>query len=697
MLGDHILVNLHVNSFNMNTRKFFLSVFVMVLSCMFFTNLSSIAQNTGQKLIDSLKAAASSKVNDTNKMKALYKLAKNLQENEPQQALRYAEDALNLSKNLNKKKTEANCLQVIGNIYNNLSEYHKGIEYQEKALKIFEEINDKSGMERCFGNIGNNYTNLSDYSKALEYQEKSLKICEELHDKFSIEICLLNIGSIYDDLANYPKALEYDEKSLRLAEESGNKQQIGKCLNNIGLIYEELADFPRSLEYFEKALKIKEELGDKPGIAGCFANKGMICADLSDYPKALEYYEKSLKMFEVLGDKQDFAIVLMSIGGVYNKLLDYTKALQYLEKSLKMFEELGIKHLIAHDLKNIGQIYIKKSDCNKALEYANKSLSIGQEIEGLSLQCNALEVISEAYEKMGKSKKALEYYKMFIKCRDSLINKENTKKTVQIQMQYEFDKKESIAKAEQQRKDAIALAETQKQKLFRNVIIGGFALLLILGVIISIIVNQRREIRLIKHERNRISRELHDDIGAELNRITMISQHLHQKTNEDEEMQEKLMSISETGKKVLGSIGEIIWTMNPQKNNLASLFAYIRRYVTEYLEMNGIEVHIDFPDEIPVNSITDEYRRNVFLVIKEAIYNITKYSRASRVMLSLKFLKRIAEVKISDNGIGFSVNEKQQWGNGLRNMDQRMKDIGGVFQISSEQNQGTLISLNFPV
>jgi signal transduction histidine kinase len=137
--------------------------------------------------------------------------------------------------------------------------------------------------------------------------------------------------------------------------------------------------------------------------------------------------------------------------------------------------------------------------------------------------------------------------------------------------------------------------------------------------------------------------------------------------------------------------------MNPQKDNLESLVAYIRRFATEYLDMNGIEVAIEVPEEIPAKSVSDEYRRNIFLVVKEAVYNITKYSKATRVRLSMNLRKRSAVLEISDNGTGFSVKEKQNWGNGLRNMDQRMKDIRGTFRISSEINQGTQIRLTFPV
>ncbi len=229
---------------------------------------------------------------------------------------------------------------------------------------------------------------------------------------------------------------------------------------------------------------------------------------------------------------------------------------------------------------------------------------------------------------------------------------------------------------------------------------AGYILVILAGfwaAIRTTLENQRKKIRLIVNERNRIARELHDDIGAELNRITIVSQLLHNAPNSNKDQQEKLRYISEAGKKVLGSIGEIIWTMNPQKDNLDSLLAYIRRFVTEYLETNEIDVNIEFPDEIPANAVSDEYRRNLFLVVKEATANISKYSKATTVRLSMNIRDRLADFEISDNGIGFSVKEKQNWGNGLRNMNQRMKDIGGDFEISSGQNQGTLIRLTFPV
>jgi len=216
----------------------------------------------------------------------------------------------------------------------------------------------------------------------------------------------------------------------------------------------------------------------------------------------------------------------------------------------------------------------------------------------------------------------------------------------------------------------------------------------IAGVIATFMM-QYEYLELIEKERARISKELHDDIGAELTRITVLTQLLQNQAGIDIKQQEKLKKILEAGKKVFGSIGEIIWTMNRSNDSLESLLAYIRRFVGEYLEMNDIDIQIDFPDEIPIFVIHDENRRNIFLVVKEAIHNITKYSQATKVKISLIIEENTVDMAIHDNGIGFKIEEKQGWGNGLHNMNQRMQDIGGTFTICSSAQLGTQVNFRF--
>lgn len=206
----------------------------------------------------------------------------------------------------------------------------------------------------------------------------------------------------------------------------------------------------------------------------------------------------------------------------------------------------------------------------------------------------------------------------------------------------------------------------------------------------------RREIRMITRERSRIARELHDDVGAELTRITILSQNLQKKPALDAEILEKLQKISDTGKRLLGSIGEIIWAMNPRQDNLESLTAYILKYVTEYLDTAGIRVKIEYPDTIPGRMVSDPYRRNVFLAVKEAVSNITRHSKATEVRFSLFLDDSQVTIEMADNGSGFSPEIKNGAGNGLKNMQERMKEVGGSFGIFSEPGKGALVRFRFP-
>jgi signal transduction histidine kinase len=669
--------------------------------------VEAFAQKHGQEKIDSLFTVLKTAKEDSSKVNIIIGLAYEFLIYNPDSAVFFANEALVHATKINCKLGIVDAHMVIGRVLINLGKYKEAVKNYTNALVLCDELlpsatagyksiilKRKGNSYNCIGGINLNQGN---YPDGLKNLFAALKIFLETGNKKGIGYVYNNLGNIYFNLGNYPEALKNYFAALKIQEEIGDRPNIAGSYDNIGAVYMDQGNYAEALKNYFTALKIYEELDDKRGKAENLNNIGNIYDRQGNYAEALKNYFAALKLDEEFRDKRGKINDLNNIGTVYFNQGNYAEALKSHLAALKINEELGDKQQMAYSYINIGDDYIKLKKYSEASRYLNKGLSLGKEIGSLDDIKLSYMGLADLDSVKGNFKQSLENYKMFINYRDSLVNKKNTKKMMQIQMQYEFDKKESLGKVEQEKKDAIALEELQKQKLIRNGFVGGFAVLLIFVVIIFIIRFQREKIRLIKKERNRISRELHDDIGAELSRITVISQSLQKKTNENDEIYEKLGKISEAGKKVLGSIGEIIWTMNPQKNNLESIFAYIRRYVSEYFEMSGIEVNIEFPDKIPTNSVSDEYRRNIFLVIKEAIYNITKHSKATRVRLTMKFRKRLAEFEISDNGTGFSVTEKQNWGNGLSNMNQRMKDIGGDFQISSDENQGTLIKFTFPV
>jgi len=193
-------------------------------------------------------------------------------------------------------------------------------------------------------------------------------------------------------------------------------------------------------------------------------------------------------------------------------------------------------------------------------------------------------------------------------------------------------------------------------------------------------------------ERDRIGREMHDDIGSALTTILYLSDDLKVKSKEDDNKIADKIATTATG--VVDKMNEIIWSMNRQYDTLDDLIAYTRQHAVEFLQNYCLKYHFDVPGLIPDIPISGEQRRNIYLVIKESLHNIVKHSGASEVSISFQ-LNGGLRACIHDNGKGLETNSQHRFGNGLKNMRQRMESIGGTFEV--ENKNGTTIKLYCPL
>jgi signal transduction histidine kinase/ligand-binding sensor domain-containing protein len=199
--------------------------------------------------------------------------------------------------------------------------------------------------------------------------------------------------------------------------------------------------------------------------------------------------------------------------------------------------------------------------------------------------------------------------------------------------------------------------------------------------------------RALERERARISQDMHDEVGSSLSEIAILSELAKKKPEEaDLHMQE----ISERAAEVIDSVSEIVWAMNPKNDTLDNLIAHVRRYAVKYLVIGGIKCKFNAPDDIPALHLSAEVRRNLFLMVKEALHNVVKHSRASEVSITARVSDPGLEIVIQDNGQGFRVAERPGAGNGLSSMSKRITAIGGVLKIESEPKKGTALTIHLP-
>ncbi len=346
---------------------------------------------------------------DTNRLKAIHKIAWSYSSNNPDTAIILAGQELKLARQTKQRKYEA----------------------------------------RALNTIGVSYTNNGDYPLALKNNFASLKINEEIKYKKGIASSYNNIGDIYMNQGNYPEALKNHFAALKIREEIKDKKGIAYSYNGIGIIYNNQRNYPEALKNHFAALKIREEIKDKKGIAYSYGNIGVNYMNQGNYPEALKNYFASLKINEELKDKNGIAGVLVNLGQSYAMLNKTKEAKNYLDKALQLSKEISNKN------------YIKSC-------YGN---------------------LTSLDSLMGNYKAAFEYQKLYIIYSDSLNNEETKKKSLQSSMQYEFDKKEITAKAEQNKLDAINAEEKKKQRIVIYAVAG---LLLLVGVFAVFMFNRFR-------------------------------------------------------------------------------------------------------------------------------------------------------------------------------------------------------------
>ncbi len=193
-----------------------------------------------------------------------------------------------------------------------------------------------------------------------------------------------------------------------------------------------------------------------------------------------------------------------------------------------------------------------------------------------------------------------------------------------------------------------------------------------------------------QEERNRISADMHDDLGAGMTTIRLYSE-LAKNKLVDNPIPE-IDKISSSSNELLNKMNAIIWSMSSSNDSLGNLTAYIRSYALEYFEGTGVDCRISIPEDLPNIEVIGEIRRNVFLVVKEALNNILKHSKATKVMLKLEKVPGGLTLIIHDNGVGIDLGNLRQFGNGLKNMKKRMEDVNIDFKI--ENKKGTTITLH---
>jgi serine phosphatase RsbU (regulator of sigma subunit) len=379
---------------------------------------------------------------------------------------------------------KVNTYMNIGHLLGKGHDYLKADSVMNLAISLARKIAFKRGEAEALDY--SEFVNWSrgEFSTALRNGVVALKLFHELGNTNHEASTLSHLAVIYCDLGDYPKALEYDLKCLKIYEKIGNKTGIANALSNTGNVYNYQNDHWQAMDYYLRSLKMRRVLGDKKNIATSLNNIGNVYDEQKEFTKALDYANQGLAMRIEIDDKTGMAASLSNIAAIYGNQEKYPQALDEFDKALALHKELMDKDGIAQVQCYKADLFLKWKKYKEAVECATQGIVTAQEVGAMNLLQDDCRVLSESYEQLGKDIQSLEYYKKYIVYRDSLFNKENVKKLVQSQMNYEFEQKHAAETAAQEKKDALAMQERNKQIFIRNSFIAGFVLMIALAFFI---------------------------------------------------------------------------------------------------------------------------------------------------------------------------------------------------------------------
>ena len=632
-----------------------------ILSCLLLCLFQPLcAQKNGQELIDSLLGELSLQKQDTAVINLQNAISlQNTFLGNFDTAIYYVNCAMKLAEKKHYKKGIADACYNTGNIFDSKGNRTAALEKYFQSLKIQQEIGNTVGIIDAYMNIGSNYHSIGNETEAITYELIALKIAEKINDRYRIASCYINISLIYNSQGNYEEAEKNALASLKMAAQIGNKYVQVTNYINLGLIYYYLNRYPQALQSYDSALNISLLLKNKIDVAYSYNGIALIKEMMKDYPEALRNNYAAMKIQEETADKYGMSISCQNLGSVYTKSNNPAEGRKWALKALALSKELG-------DKVNIRDIY-------QILLWADSSL--------------------------GNFKAAFEDHKMYSLYKDSLFNEENTRKITQSVMQYEFDKKQLSDSLKNKEIKELAAIQLKRQKTFTyaSVIVG--ILLLALSILIYFYYKQVATQKQ-KTERLRLSRDLHDDIGSTLSSMGMYSKIAIDKLQEQnsKEAFEVLDKMNSLSRRMSDQMNDLVWNINPDNDSMQQTADRMKLIAAKALEPLDINYRFNTHGINENIFLSIEQRKNLLLLFKEAINNITKYAACKNVNVDLSFRNGLVMLNISDDGIGFDVNgdvSENTGGNGLRNMKTRITQLGGSFSISSETGKGTVINCSF--
>ncbi|HEX8269481.1 MAG TPA: tetratricopeptide repeat protein [Flavobacterium sp.] len=584
---------------------------LLLLASLFITSMS-LAQSKADSLVSILPKAK----NDIDKANLLNAIADEFKSSDPVQVHSYASRALALSRKIKYPLAEGNALLNLGNSNIILGNYPEALTHFLAAQQVFEKENAADG----------------DIKRALVRTYGS-------------------IGIVFSEQSNYARALQYHLKAVRIAENLQDFEKTARLYNNIGVVYQALESDFKALDYFIKAQKLQVRIGD-PTVGFTATNIGNIYLRQKDASKAAEFYQQARDHFQKNPNAR-------GLGELYNNIALYHKsggnaseAEKLLRQALLQFGQIDDKFGAADTYLHLSQLQFDGSHYNEALASANKALSYATELKIPDQIIASEKLLGSIYQQQGNDAEALQHFQAYSNAKDSLANHENVRRSVQAEMNFEFEKKEALQKKDNEKRELLYAEQSKRHQLQMG--FGALSILLLCGIAFLIYsrTQLRKTLTLQKELAEYEQKALHLQMNPHFvfNCLGSISSFIVQNG-------------TDSAIKYLSKFSKLMrLTLEYSKESLIPIDKEIES-LQNYLELEQLRFNQKFEFSITKSSdIEDDMALPPLLlqpfVENAIIHGLIPKKEQGNISISFAVLAECLICTIADNGIGFETSQE---------------------------------------
>lgn len=575
--------------------------------------------------------------------------------------------------------------------------------YGEKALLFAQKTKKHELISQCYSNLGGVYLRKENFKKSEESYQKAIQIRTANKDFEGVAKAKINIGNVLASKQDYVPATKYFIEAIQYFD-GKNDTIVSLTKGNLGLIFYEMKNFPKAIKYLEESTDFLKKNDMKQGLCHTYLSLGDVYLDKKDTLKALNSYKTSLENCKSCKDNLGISTLNQRIGAVHSAKGNSDSAKKYYQISEKLLKELNSEIEQTNVMLSKSEDFIKQEKYREAYELLLQVKKIHKEYESDRYLLETYKKLTLVcmYQEMKDS--SAFYFNQYTNLKEEKLKASVLEQTAELETKYQTAEKE---------KQLLQKEAEAKKKTTTIIILSLLAFFIaIVGFLIYRQqrlknVQQKQEFELqsaiaqienqnkLHEQRLAISRDLHDNIGAQLTFIISSVENLKFGfPTMETSIKNHLTKISDFTKTTIVELRDTIWAMNANEFTFDDLSSRIYNFIEKAQSAKeNIAFKFLVDDSLKNSKFSSLEGVNLYRTIQEAVNNAIKYADATEVSVQVQPNANGIAIDISDNGKGFDL-DTIDLGNGIVNMQKRIEEIGGVFKIQSEITKGTQITIS---